>query len=269
MMATLDAKDLLHAGEPLRALRLLQEQVRAKPGDVRLRVFLFQLLCVLGQWERALNQLDTAANLDPSVLAMKHMYGSAIACELLRAQVFKGEKAPLVLGQPEAWLALLIEALLRAGQGDLEPSLALREQAFADAPEIAGTLDDQPFTWIADADMRLGPVLEAIIDGRYFWIPFSRLRHAMIEAPADLRDSIWMPAHLQFDNGGESVALIPTRYPDSENCAEGLVALARKTLWEEKSPGCFSGLGQRVLTTDAGDFSLMDIRSIRISAPGE
>ncbi len=116
MMATLDAKDLLHAGEPLRALRLLQEQVRAKPGDVRLRVFLFQLLCVLGQWERALNQLDTAANLDPSVLAMKHMYGSAIACELLRAQVFKGEKAPLVLGQPEAWLALLIEALLRGGE---------------------------------------------------------------------------------------------------------------------------------------------------------
>ena len=27
---------------------------------------------------------------------------------------------------------------------------------------------------------------------------------------------VWMPAHLQFENGGESVALIPTRYPGSE-----------------------------------------------------
>ena len=38
-----------------------------------------------------------------------------------------------------------------------------------------------------------------------------------IDEPEDLRDVVWMPAHFQFDNGGESVALIPTRYPGSEN----------------------------------------------------
>ena len=41
-----------------------------------------------------------------------------------------------------------------------------------------------------------------------------------------------MPAQLQFENGGESVALIPTRYPGSEASADGPVALARKTTWE-------------------------------------
>ena len=59
-------------------------------------------------------------------------------------------------------------------------------------------------------------MLEAVINGRYYWVPFSRLTKIELEPPEDLRDMVWMPAHLQFENGGESVALIPTRYPGSE-----------------------------------------------------
>ena len=33
---------------------------------------------------------------------------------------------------------------------------------------------------------------------------------------------VWMPAHLQFENGGESLALIPTRYPGSEDADDGV-----------------------------------------------
>ena len=49
--------ELLQAADPAGALQALSEEVRARPGDARLRVFMAQLLCVLGQWERALNQL--------------------------------------------------------------------------------------------------------------------------------------------------------------------------------------------------------------------
>ena len=51
------------------ALPQLQEAVRANPGDAKLRIFLFQLLSVLGQWERALNQLNVSAEIDPNTLA--------------------------------------------------------------------------------------------------------------------------------------------------------------------------------------------------------
>ena len=270
MASAMSAEDCLRAGDPEQALKLLQDQVRTKPGDARLRVFLFQLLCVLGQWERALNQLDTAANLDPAALAMKQMYGEAIRCEVLRADVFAGRKVPLVFGQPDAWLALLIESLLRSAQGDTAAAQTLRDQAFDQAPETVGMLDEKPFAWIADADMRLGPVLEAIVNGRYYWVPFARLARVTIEAPSDLRDAVWMPAYLQFENGGESPALIPTRYPGSETAADGLLRLARKTEWQEVAPEIYCGLGQRVITTDAGEFPLMDVRSIVIggdSAP--
>ena len=266
MATILTAEDSLRAGDPNEALKSLQEQVRAKPADAKLRVFLFQLLCVLGQWERALNQLDVAATLDPLALAMAQTYREAIRCELLRAQVFAGKKSPMVFGQPEEWLALLIEALLRSGHGEGIQAQELGNRAFDEAPVSSGTLDDKPFEWIADADMRLGPVLEAVINGRYYWVPFSRLSRVAIEEPTDLRDVVWMPAHFQFQNGGESVALLPTRYPGSEASDDGLIMLARKTIWEERTAGVYHGLGQRIITTDAGEVPLMDIRSISFDA---
>ena len=263
------AEQALKEGRPHAALKLLQEEVKAKAADAKLRVFLFQLLAVLGQWERALNQLNVASTLDPAALAMAHTYREAVQCEVLRGQVFQGKKAPMVFGQPEQWLALMVEALLLEGQGRAADAAKLRAQAFEEAEPASGTIDGQPFAWIADADSRLGPVLEAVINGRYYWVPFARLTQVVIEAPADLRDVVWMPAHLQFDNGGDTVALIPTRYPGSETSEDEAILMARKTVWNEASPEMFHGAGQRLLTTDNGDISLMDVRQILLGAAAE
>ena len=212
--------------------------MRAQPADAKLRVFLFQLLCVLGQWERALNQLKVASELDPLALAMAQIYGDAVRCEAIRTEVFEGKKSPMVLRRARAvaGAADRIPAARRTRRGgDIRRSFAL--QAFEEAPTSSGTIDDRPFEWIADADSRLGPVMEAIINGRYYWVPFARVSTVTIDAPEDLRDLVWMPAHLQFDNGGESLALIPTRYPGSEASDDGAIALARKTVVGTDRPG--------------------------------
>jgi type VI secretion system protein ImpE len=258
------AEQHLRNGDPAAALARLQEDVRARPSDGKLRVFLFQLLCVLGQWERALNQLKVASELDPLALPMAQMYGDAVRCEAIRTAVFEGTKSPMVLGEPEQWLALLIESRLRRG----EPAQAeeLRLRAFEAAPVSSGDIDGRPFAWIADADSRLGPILEAIINGRYYWVPFSRLTKVSMEPPEDLRDLVWMPAHLDFDNGGESLALIPTRYSGSESSGDGAIALARKTSWEAIAEDAYSGLGQRVLATDGGETPILEIRAISVQA---
>jgi type VI secretion system protein ImpE len=107
-----------------------------------------------------------------------------------------------------------------------------------------------------------------VINGRYYWVPFDRLSRIDLDQPADLRDVVWMPAHFQFSNGGESVGLIPTRYPGSESSDDAQVRLARKTVWHEESPDVFVGLGQRVLATDAGEHAIMDLRTIELGAPG-
>jgi type VI secretion system protein ImpE len=75
-----------------------------------------------------------------------------------------------------------------------------------------------------------------------------------------------MPAHLDFDNGGESLALIPTRYPGSESSGDGAIALARQTSWESIDAAAYRGLGQRILVTDAGETPMLEIRSISVHA---
>src|SRR5688572_33061397 len=155
-MAVADAaEDSLKNGDPVAALARLQEQVRARPEDARLRVFLFQLLCVLGRWERALNQLKVASDLDPAALVMTQLYGDAVRCEAVRSQVFAGRRSPMIFGEPEQWLALLIESLLVAGQGNAVRAEELRQRAFDEADTSAGDINGQPFEWIADADSRI------------------------------------------------------------------------------------------------------------------
>ena len=256
----------LKDGDVTRALKLLTEQVRAKPQDAKLRVFMFQLLCVLGQWDRALNQLNVSLELDGSTLPMVQTYREAIACETLRLKVFAGQKVPMLFGEPETWVALLIEALLREGRGEPDAARQLREQAMEQAPTTSGQLDGQPFAWIADADSRLGPTMEAVINGRYYWLPWNRLSKVEIDPPQDLRDAIWMPAHFEFTNGGEVVGLIPTRYPDTDLAAGDGLSLARRTDWREVLPGVFAGLGQRLIVTDNTEVGLMDMRTVTLDA---
>ncbi len=260
-----EAEQAVRDGDLDRALVLLQNQVRGEPSRADLRVFLFQLLSVLGQWDRALTQLGVAGELDPRTLAMVQMYREALRCEQVRADVFAGKRSPVAFGEPAEWLVLLIESVLADGAGRTAQSAELRDRAFEAAPPSAGTIDGHAFEWVADADTRLGPVCEAIINGHYYWVPFARLSSLDLEPPSDLRDLVWMPAHFRFENGGETVGLVPTRYPGSEAAADPLVRLARKTVWEEVADGVFKGRGQRLLATDAGEHALMDVRAIRMA----
>jgi len=262
------AEQALKDGDATRALKLLTDNVRAAPQDAKLRVFLFQLLCVTGQWDRALNQLNVALELDAKMLPMVQTYREAIACEALRMQVFAGHKAPMLFGEPETWIALLSEALLREGRGEPDAARQLREQALEQAPVTAGSADGQAFAWIADADTRLGPTIEAVINGRYYWLPWDRLAQVDIDPPEDLRDGGWMPAHFHFSNGGEVVGLIPTRYPETELAGGDALALARRTEWRERPDGSYAGSGQRVITTDTAEYGLMDMRSIVLEQAG-
>jgi len=257
--------EFLQAADPAAALQALTDEVKARPGDSKLRVFMAQLLCVLGKWERALNQLDVAAELDALAIPMKQVYGEAIRCEGVRADVFAGKRTPMIFGQPDEWLALLIESLLRHGTGDAAMAEDLRKRAFDAAPASAGLLDGQAFDWLADADMRLGPVLEAFVNGRYYWVPFARLAQIRFEPPEDLRDCVWLPAHLQFENGGETLALVPTRYPGTEQCGDGALQLARKTEWRELQSDVWVGWGQRMWSSsigEAGEHPMLDVRVI-------
>lgn len=258
------AEESLREGRLQEALARLQDEVRGHPADPKLRVFLFQLLAVLGSWERARTQLDVAGELDASTLGMVAVYRQALQAERVRTEVFAGQRTPLVFGEPAEWMALMFEALRLSALGRDAESQQVRARAFETAPATAGRVDGQPFEWIADGDPRLGPMLEAIVNGRYYWVPFARVRRLAVEAPTDLRDLVWTPAFITWPNGGEAPALIPTRYPGSEQSEDPQIRLARRTEWTERAADLYLGLGQRMLTTSAGEHSLLEIRQLEL-----
>lgn len=263
----MQAEQSVREGRLQEALAELQAQVRKEPANAKYRIFLFQLLAVLGQWERASNQLNVLEEMDPESLPMVQTYREALRCELLRAEVFAGRRSPLIFGDPEPWMALLLEALQLTAGGHHAQAQTARDQAFEGAVATAGTLDGQPFEWLADADPRLGPMLEAVINGRYYWIPWQRIRTLALERPSDLRDYVWMPAGFTWANGGEAVGLIPSRYPGSQASADPQVQLGRKTEWLEQESGIYLGVGQRMLATDQNEYPLLDIRRIDLAVP--
>ncbi len=274
------ATEALRRGDLHTAAEELKQQVRDKPRDAALRIFLFQLSAVTGQWERALSQLNLAGQLDPAAEMMVTSYRRAIQCERLRADVFAGKRSPLVLGEPAPWLAAMIQALALRAQREVQAADALRQQAFEAAPETAGTIrwrvagagnEEQTqtaeFQWLADADLSLGPILEAIVNGRYYWVPFQQIEAIRLQPPVDLRDLVWAPAEFTWVGGGSQVGFIPTRYFGSESCEDDAVRLARKTQWQMDEGGIEVAQGQRLLATDQAEYSLLDIREILFQHP--
>jgi type VI secretion system protein ImpE len=260
------AEELFKAGRLTDSLQRLQAEVRDHPADVKRRIFLFQLLSVMGDWTRAGTQLKVLGEMDSGSLLMVNIFQPILLCERLRAQVFAGKHTPLIFGEPPPWIGSLVQAAALFGQGQNQAGLELRDRAFDEAPALPGKVNGNPFAWLADADERLGPVLELFLEGRYYWAPFERIRRVRIEPVTDLRDLVWIPAQLTWTNGGQTAVHIPTRYIDTEQSSDDLIRLGKKTEWIEQA-GILAGRGQRILATDETEYPLLEVREIEFDVP--
>jgi type VI secretion system protein ImpE len=255
------AETLLHAGDPEGALEILQGQVRKQPADAKLRIFLFQLLAITGQLKRAQAQLEIAGELDSTAELMVMAYRDVINCELHREAVFAGKSKPLIFGEPEEWIALLVEAQQAFANDDMVLFSRLNAQAFDQAETRGGRINDETFTWLADADQRFGPVFEFIFNGQYYWVPMSRVQKLHTEEPSDLRDLIWLPAEVMWTNGGKLMVMVPARYPRLDGVS-GPGLMSRHTDWVSHGGEIVEGTGQRIFATDKQDYSLLQVRSV-------
>jgi type VI secretion system protein ImpE len=113
-------------------------------------------------------------------------------------------------------------------------------------------------------------VLETIINGRYGWVPLCNLARLRVDEPTDLRDLVWTAAHLDFPNGGQTVALVPTRYVGTTAEGDAATWLARRTDWlplgAADSPH-YRGLGQRWFVFGEHEQGLLQLRDVVFSAP--
>ena len=260
----MNSAELAQAGRLEDSLTALQAEIRNKPEDNRLRIFLFQLDCVLGQLEKAVTQLEVISNLTAETMLLAQIFRPVIACELLRREVFAGKRTPIIFGEPMEWMGSLIQASELVARREFSAAAESRGKAFEAAPASAGKINGEPFEWIADADSRLGPVIEVIMGGKYYWVPFCRIQKIETEKPSDMRDLVWLPTRFTWTNGGSAPGHIPTRYPGTEASEDGPLRLARRTEWHQHPGETYLGLGQRLLATDANEYPLLGCRSIEL-----
>jgi type VI secretion system protein ImpE len=88
-----------------------------------------------------------------------------------------------------------------------------------------------------------------------------------MEVPADLQDTVWLQTVVTWSNEGQVPALIPTRYASTETSEDDLLKLSRRTDWVSHPADTYFGIGQRMLTTDAGDYPLLEVREIVFDTP--
>jgi type VI secretion system protein ImpE len=256
-----DADQLLRSGDLDGARAALVEAVRARPSDERARMFLFQLLAVTGEWDKAKRQLAALAQLSAEAQMLSVAYGQAIDAEAERAAVFAGTaRARQHVASP--WAEGVLDALEHFAAGRIAQGEAAREAAFDAAPETPGSADGDAFDWIADADARFGPTFEAIIGGRYGLQPFDQVDRIESEGVRDLRDTVWYPVQIFFRTGQSVAALLPARYPGSEASANSAERLARVTSWIAL-PWGETGVGQHLWSLSTGeDRDLLSIRRL-------
>lgn len=262
----MDAKALLDAGQLSAAVDAATKQVKAHPGDVSARIFLFELLAAAGQFERAQKHLDVVAEKDADMREGAVSYREVLAAEQRRARLFatgSGSLDQVVPGRPDLTSELLALQALRAG--DTARAAELLAQASAGLPALGGSIDGERFDEFRDADDLLANHLEVISNGRYGWIPFRDIRTLELDAPRFFRDLLWVPTMVTLADGFAAKMFVPARYPGSEVHADDAVRLARATDWSgDEAP--VRGVGQRAFLAGEDLKYILETRAIVFGA---
>jgi type VI secretion system protein ImpE len=269
-----EAKALFEAGNLDAAIESLLGEVKANPTDVSRRTFLFELCCFAGQWDRADKQLDVVGMQDANAAVGVLAYRSNIQAERDRQRLFKDGLAPHFLSEPPAYVDLLLDAINRLREGNVDEARAKLDEVEETRPTFSGKLNGEAFTDFRDYNDLTGPVLELIVKGRYTWLPVEQISSIDIEQPKNLRDLIWTPARIEAKDGTVGEVFILALYAGSSEHQDDQVRLGRSTDWNQVGEELYTGAGLRLFWIDGEDKPLFQIRQIEFdleeeSAPDE
>jgi type VI secretion system protein ImpE len=234
-----------------------EAQIRTQPANPAHRWSLFQLLCITGDWARAVQQLQVWAKLGKGQDRVAQLFRDLILAECQRTQVMAGRQPPSFVLDPPTWINGLADALRLTAEAHIEEADVAREAALDLAPLTAARTPQGLAEWVADSDTRLGPVFEIITAGHYRWVPFVDIAAWHVTPPSALIDLIWAPCVLTLTDGSVVRGFVPARYPGSEANSDA-IRRGGETLWSETGRTGVIALGRKTWVTAQGDFGVFD-----------
>jgi type VI secretion system protein ImpE len=255
-------KELLDAGRLDAALEAQSQEVKANPADATRRIFLFELLCFAGQWDRAEKQIDVLGSESAQTALAVGVYKANVAAERQRAKLYREGAAPHFLNEPPAYVDSQVEAIRKLASGDAAGARTLLDRVEEERPACAGTWNEKPFSDFRDFDDAVGGVLELIVKDKYAWLPFEQIRSITMRPPTKLRDLLWIPTRVEAIDGTIGEVFVPALYAGSSEGEDDKVRLGRITDWKEIGDGLYSGVGQRLFLVDEADQPVLEARTI-------
>lgn len=263
----------LHGDTLDAALKRASEDVRDHPTNTASRWLLFELLCIEGNWDRSLKQLQTWATLSPDSDGVAQTMRGLIQSEHQRDKVFAGTQQPVPVIDLTPWMHNLVKAMAHNVHGHIEQADEARAKALDMAPDVSGGGNLGAFAWIADSDTRLGPVCEVVAQGNYRWLGFNDMRSITIAPPERLLDLVWASAQIVLFDGTPLRAFVPARYPLT--LPPGVTAisdghrLGRETTWTDVGETGVFATGQKTWSSDQGDWSFLELRECSFTLAGD
>ena len=264
----MDAKQLFDNGDLQGAISQLVADVKANPLDLRNRIFLFELLCFMGDFQRAERQLDAVAQVsgDATVELGIELYRGILRAEASRRQLFQGQsRQPKFLSEPPPYTALHLKALTEIIQQDFDKAETSLEKSGDLRKSLHGQVDNTHFDDFKDGDDLIAPFLEIFIRADYLWLALEDIVRLEIRPPRTLRDLLWIPGKLELREQQTIDVFIPVQYYGSSDHAEDPVKLGRMTVWENVGEETNLGKGQRTFLIDGDERSLLEIRNVEFA----
>ena len=248
------------------AMTEMENAGRQNPSALSHRMALFQILIINGAWERALKQLYTCYRLSNSLSKIAETYGDLIRAERQREKVFSEKGTPAFLGEKPIWMEGLIQSIEYQQQEQYDLADTLRLQAFEQISDVVCTIETASnvfeVPWLTDMDSRIGPTVEIMYCGRYFWVPMQQIQNIRFYPIENLRDLVWRAIEIQLTDSDDVMqAFMPARYPYSYLAGED-EKVSKITTWQMQGQTGNCGFGQKMWMSEGYDFSINECRSL-------
>jgi len=89
----------MKSGKLSEAIQSLSAEIRENPTDAQMRVFLFELLCFAGDYDRADKHLNLLADQSPQAQMGAVLYMSSLHGERLRQKTLRGKRLSVRAGR--------------------------------------------------------------------------------------------------------------------------------------------------------------------------
>lgn len=257
-----EAKKLLDTGDLTGAIESILNFVRANPTNIPARIFLFELSCFSGDWDRADKQLDVIGHQDGDAMIGSLIYRQNFKAERDRARFFSDSLQPGILAPPPTYVEDLIKANNRLREGNTAEARTIFDAIEEERPAFKAMVNGVEVGDFRDYNDGTMCIFEVFFKDQYVWLPMEQVAKVKFFKPKSLRDLYWIQTEVTLVEGTSGEMFFPSLYCGSWKHDDDQVRLGRKTDWRELGDEIYAGEGTKLFWIDGEDRSIFEIETI-------